>query len=204
VKGLARGYDALNTVLFLPAGGSRAVRRALVDALDVRPGQRVLELGCGTGQVTELLIAAGAEVVAVDLTPDMLVGARRRAPTATIITGNALEVDLGGPFDRVVLSFFLHNFEGEDRRRLLHRVGDALADGGRIGILEWALPPGERKADLWRRFVRRLEPSPGAMQIMDGDLESDVADAGLAVGARRPVAGGRAQILVLSPPGARG
>ncbi len=199
MKGLARGYDALNTVLFLPAGGSRAVRRALVGALDVRPGDRVLELGCGTGQVTELLVDTGASVVAVDAMPDMLVGARRRAPTATILSGDALEVDPGGIFDRIVMSFFLHNFEGDERRQLLRRAHDALADGGRVGILEWALPAGARRADLWRRFLARLEPSPGAMQILDGDLEGDIADAGLQVVDRRPVAGGRAQVLVLSP-----
>lgn len=76
---VANAYDAVNAAIFLPSGGSRRVRQSLVNALEIRPGHRVLELGCGTGQVTARLLAAGADVVAVDALPSMLIGARRRA-----------------------------------------------------------------------------------------------------------------------------
>src|SRR5687768_17204506 len=99
---LAGAYDALNTLIFLPSGGSRRLRKRLVDALEVGPGQRVLELGCGTGQVTAELLAAGAQVVAVDRLPAMLAGARQRAPRAVFIEGDALEAEVEGAYDRVV------------------------------------------------------------------------------------------------------
>ena len=56
-------YDRINTALFLTVGGSRKVRAELVDALGVQGGSKVLELGCGTGQVTALLVEHGAEVL---------------------------------------------------------------------------------------------------------------------------------------------
>src|SRR5688572_13141762 len=197
---LAAAYDALNTVIFLPSGGSGRPRRMLVDALAIQPGHRVLELGCGTGQVTAELLAAGAQVVAVDRLPAMLTRARQRAPRAVFIEGDVFEAEVEGAYDRVVLSFVLHNFESEARIRLLRGATARLAHGGSIGVLEWALPSGRLRAALWRRFLRALEPAKGSVQdVLAGKLESDVANSDLQIARRQRVAGGRAEIVVLRP-----
>jgi SAM-dependent methyltransferase len=91
-------YDAITVAIFL--GGSRRLRHRLVDTLEVSRGHRVLELGCGSGQVTEQLVAAGAMVTAVDalpetkgLTPgDEGPDDRRRVPLA----GGRVGVPVGG------------------------------------------------------------------------------------------------------------
>lgn len=213
---LAAKYDALNTAIFLPSGGSRRVRQRFVADLDVAPGQRVLEFGCGTGQVTALLAASGGEVVAIDPLHAMLEGARRRAPGATFVEGDLFDTEITGEFDRVVLSFVLHNFTTDDRREALLRSARALAPGGRVGILDWAVPSGRIRATLWRRFLTRLEPSstdaevtdpdlerkylggeaPNVRDVLDGALTTDIAAAGLGIRTRRPVANGRAEILI--------
>src|SRR5690242_15239305 len=77
------GYDLLSRLVFAPVGGLDALREAALDAIDVRPGMRVLELGCGTGALTRKLLARGAQVTAVDWSGPMLQRARRRAPAAT-------------------------------------------------------------------------------------------------------------------------
>ena len=194
---LDRFYDALNTAIFLPWGGSRRIRRALVDSLEVSSRDRVVELGCGTGQVTELLVATGAEVVAVDQLPAMLVGAQRRAPQARIIEGDAMSAEVGGDFDRVVLAFVLHNFDGGGRVDLLRRSRSLLAEEGWVGVLEWGLPNGRWRSTAWRWFLHRLEPSPSVGEILDGALMADIAESGLRVVNGRRVAGGRARVLVL-------
>jgi ubiquinone/menaquinone biosynthesis C-methylase UbiE len=216
---LSMKYDAINTVIFLPAGGSQRVRQRFVSALEVSPGHRVLELGCGTGQVTALLLAAGAEVVAIDPLAAMLEGARRRARGATIIEGDLFDTEIPGPFDRVVLSFVLHNFDANGRTEALRLSARALAPGGQVGILDWAVPPGRARATLWRRFLTRLEPSSEAAEVTDADLErkhlggeapnvsaildgalhTDVRAAGLEVRSRLAVANGRAQVLIAHP-----
>jgi ubiquinone/menaquinone biosynthesis C-methylase UbiE len=196
---LATAYDALNTALFLPAGGSRRVRRTFVDALELRPAQRVLEIGCGTGQVTELLVAAGAEVTAVDALAPMIEVARRRAPAATFVEADATELVLTPDHDAVVLGFVLHNFDAGGRRAMLDQARAALGPGGIVGVLEWSLPRGAARAALWRRLLGRIEPSPSVAEILDGGLAADVAAAGLEIRRRSTTAGRRAQILVLTP-----
>ena len=193
---VATAYDAVNAAIFFTSGGSRRLRQSLVDALDIRPGHRVLELGCGTGQVTARLLAAGADVVAVDALAAMLAAARRRAPGATFLEGDAMDADVGGDYDRVVLSFILHNLAAEERIRLLGRAAAALAPGGRIGVLEWALPAQHLRSFLWRTFLHLLEPAAAVQQILDGALDSELPAVGLRVQLHRVVAGGRAQILV--------
>jgi demethylmenaquinone methyltransferase/2-methoxy-6-polyprenyl-1,4-benzoquinol methylase len=198
---LATRYDATNTLIFLPSGGSRRLRRQLVEALDVRPGQRALELGCGTGQATAELTAAGAQVVAVDALADMLVAARRRAPTASFVQGDAVGAEVGGGYDHVVIAFVLHNLDADGRVRLLRRAREALGRGGHVGILDWAVPSGAARGVLWRRFLAALEPSSTVPQILDGGLDLDIATAGLTIARRRRPAGGRTQLLVLTPEG---
>jgi ubiquinone/menaquinone biosynthesis C-methylase UbiE len=195
---LAAYYDMVNAALFWPFGGSRRLRQRLVDALDVRAGQRVLDLGCGTGQVTARLLAAGASVVAVDALPEMLAGARRRAPGNALVQGDVLEADVGGGYDRVVLSFVLHNFDGDGRVQLLRRAVTALVPGGRVGVLEWALPHGRLRTHLWRRVLAALEPSPTVAELLDGALDTDIAIAGLHVLRHEFAAGGRTRILILA------
>lgn len=88
---LGTTYDLINTAIFLPSGGSGRLRQELVDALEITPGERVLELGCGSGQVTARLLDAGARVVAVDALTAMIDAARRRAPQATFVHGDAFQ-----------------------------------------------------------------------------------------------------------------
>src|SRR6476469_9158731 len=74
---VAARYDLTNDVLSL--GQDRLWRRAVVRALDVRPGERVLDLAAGTGTSSEPFAAAGAHVVPADFSLGMLrVGKRRR------------------------------------------------------------------------------------------------------------------------------
>src|SRR6185436_548518 len=145
---VAAGYDLLNTFLWLP-GGSDRLRRRFVASLGIEPGDRVLELGCGTGLVTRHLGATGADVVALDRAPAMLAAARRRAPHAAFIAGDVRAAAVEGPFDRVVLAFILHELAPDVRADVLRRSADVLAPEGSIGILEWARPAGRIGGNVW-------------------------------------------------------
>ena len=193
---IARMYDALNAVLFATSGGSGRLRQHLVDGLALRSEDRVVEFGCGTGQVTERLVATGTHVIAVDALPTMLVAARGRAPQADFIEGDALTVDLPGSFDAVVLSFVLHNLDADQRRALLRRSRSLLRPDGRVALLEWALPRSALRARVWRSLLALIEPSTNVGEVLDGALTAELAATGLRVVQHHALAGGRTQLML--------
>lgn len=118
------------------AGRLRARRRAQLIALGARlgPGARVLEIGCGTGMFTELFAASGAELVAVDISEELLDRARARGiPNARFLCRPFEECELEGPFDAVIGSSVLHHL---DVVGSLTRIHALLKPGGRLSFAE--------------------------------------------------------------------
>ncbi len=100
--------------------------------LGVRP-LRVLDLGAGTGLLTEVLLAAGHEVVAVDPSPEMLAQLRARLPQVRTATGGAEAIPVpDGSVDAVVAGQAAHWFHPERAAVELRRV---LAPGGAVGFV---------------------------------------------------------------------
>ena len=69
--------------------------RAVVDALAIEPGTRVLEIGCGHGAAATYAIARGAVYTGIDRSPKMIAAARKRNPGAEFIEAHLEELDLG-------------------------------------------------------------------------------------------------------------
>lgn len=99
-----------------------------VDLLAPRPGERILDLGCGDGALTETLVAAGCEVVAVDASPEQVAAARRRGLDARVADAQALS--FVAEFDAVFSNAALHWMRAADT--VLASVHRALRPGGRF------------------------------------------------------------------------
>jgi ubiquinone/menaquinone biosynthesis C-methylase UbiE len=107
------------------AGRLRWSRRVKMLTGHVHPGQKVLELGCGTGYFTRSLASTGAEITAIDISPDLLEVARRDCPHANITfeIQNAYALSYSAEtFDYVVGSSVLHHLEIDAAIREIHRV----------------------------------------------------------------------------------
>jgi len=121
-----------------PAGRLRAKRRATLvsEGAKLKPGDRVLEIGCGTGMFTEIFATSGATIVAVDLSRELLDKARARN-----LPGNRVifvekpfeECDVDGPFDAVIGSSVLHHLEIDVS---LQRIFQLLKPGGFLSFAE--------------------------------------------------------------------
>src|SRR4051812_49953822 len=88
--GVAERYDLTNTVLSF--GQDRGWRRDTRAALALRPGERVLDVGAGTGISTEELGRSGAFAVGADLSTGMLRAGRRARPRVPLVAGDALRL----------------------------------------------------------------------------------------------------------------
>ena len=154
--GVARGYDRTNTVLSLRQ--DRIWRRAVVRALDLRPGETVLDLAAGTGTSTEPFADLGARAVAVDFSRGMLeVGARRR-PDIAFLAGDAVALPFAdGAFDAVTISFGLRNVV--DPRAALAEMLRVTRPGGRVVVCEFSRPVVPVFRTVYTEYLMRALPA---------------------------------------------
>jgi trans-aconitate methyltransferase len=80
----------------------------LVEQLDPQPGQRILDLGCGTGHLTQRIAACGAEVLGVDSSPSMIAMARQNFPKLRFQVADARSLTFETEFDAIFSNAALH------------------------------------------------------------------------------------------------
>ncbi|GAB2613728.1 demethylmenaquinone methyltransferase [Paractinoplanes abujensis] len=153
--GVAERYDLTNTVLAF--GQDRGWRRATRAALALRPGERVLDVGAGTGISTEELGRSGAFAVGADLSTGMLRAGRRVRAEVPLVAGDALKLPFADEtFDAVTISFALRNVvEVEGALRELARV---TRPGGRLVICEFSSPTFAPFRTVYMQYLMRSLP----------------------------------------------
>lgn len=153
---VAARYDLTNDVLSL--GQTRLWRRAVRDAVDARPGQRVLDLAAGTGTSSEPFRRAGAAVFPTDFSLGMLREGRKRLPHLPFVAGDALHLPYADAvFDAVTISFGLRNVADVDAAlRELLRV---TKPGGRVVVCEFSHPTFTPFRTVYVEYLMKALPS---------------------------------------------
>lgn len=144
---IAPVYDAMNRVM---TAGLDVRWRRLTAAAAVRPGDRVLDAACGTGDLAIADRKAGAShVTGLDFSEQMLARARRKAPLEWV-QGDLLALPFeDASFDAATVGFGVRNVA--DLERALRELRRVLRPGGRLAILEITQPRGPLKPffSLW-------------------------------------------------------
>jgi demethylmenaquinone methyltransferase/2-methoxy-6-polyprenyl-1,4-benzoquinol methylase len=145
-------------------------RRALVAAVDPRPGQRVLDVATGTGLVAFALARrGGCEVVGLDQSEAMLAGARARLARApelaeqiSFVQGEAERLPFGdGEFDALTFTYLLRYVD--DPPATMRELARVVKPGGRIGMVEFGVPGVAPLRVAWRVHTRVGLPALGRL-----------------------------------------
>jgi demethylmenaquinone methyltransferase/2-methoxy-6-polyprenyl-1,4-benzoquinol methylase len=157
--GLPARYDRLGAAMSF--GQDPRWRRALVTGIGPRPDQRILDVATGTGMVAaELIRRSGCRVVGLDQSEDMLARARTRAQRDPGLAGR-LELVRGeaerlpfadGEFDALTFTYLLRYVD--DRAATMRELARVVRPGGRIGMLEFGVPPFALPRAAWRAYTR--------------------------------------------------
>jgi len=165
--GLPAAYDRMGAALSF--GQDPRWRRALIDAIDPRPGQRILDVATGTGLVARGLARRGASVVALDQSEQMLAGARARlgkhprlASRITFLQGQAERLPFAdAEFDALTFTYLLRYVD--DPAATMRELARVLKPGARIGMVEFGVPDAASLRVLWRVHTRAVLPGAGRL-----------------------------------------
>ncbi|WP_371498680.1 demethylmenaquinone methyltransferase [Kitasatospora sp. NBC_00374] len=152
---VAAKYDRTNDVLSL--GQTRLWRRAVADAIGAEPGQRILDLGAGTGTSSLPFLEAGAEVVPCDFSLGMLTEGKRRHPELSLTAGDATRLPFAdGVFDAATISFALRNVQDTDAA--LSELYRVTKPGGKLVICEFSTPTWTPLRTVYTEYLMRALP----------------------------------------------
>jgi demethylmenaquinone methyltransferase/2-methoxy-6-polyprenyl-1,4-benzoquinol methylase len=172
---VASRYDLMNDLM--SGGVHRLWKDAMMDWLAPRPGQRLLDVAGGTGDIAFRFLrrAPGAAATVCDMTESMLLEGQRRAEAESFadrldwVVGDAMALPFDdASFDVYTISFGIRN---------VTRIGDALAEafrvlkpGGRLMVLEFSQIPNEALQWAYDRYSYNVIPALG--QVVTNDRDS--------------------------------
>jgi|GEM_PF-2278811 len=177
-------------------------RRRVGSILNAVPfGSKVLDLGCSSGFISNLLTVKKCQVTGVDIRSECIDFAKTNS-NASFLTASILDLDLGETFSVVVCSDVIEHFQKEERSKVLQVIDKHLQNGGQVilttpGILSHIIEPVWK---LWRRFK-----NPGVVFDDEGTHELvSKLEITKALGSNyhqvksAPICGGLVNLLVLS------
>ena len=157
----------------------------LLDQAALQAGERVLDLGCGTGTLAIQAKRARPEasIVGLDGDPEVLERGRRKATAAGVLVefdeGHSTELPYAdSSFDVVLSTLFFHHLTGPDKRRTAAEVARVLKPGGRLHVADWGRP-ADPAMRLLAVSIRLLDGFEQTRDNLAGNLPQVFEGAGL-------------------------
>ena len=175
-----------------------SLRREVVRLANVAPGSSVLDVATGTGAQAFAFAPTTKEVVGIDLSEAMLRIARRKNRFSNVTFKEADATSLpfeDHSFDAACISFALHEMPNSIRERVVREMARVTTPGGRIIIVDYALPHGRLARAIVYRIVKLYERDHYA-SFVKLDLEALLRRTGIVPEERHPVVGGLAAVFM--------
>jgi ubiquinone/menaquinone biosynthesis C-methylase UbiE len=163
-----------------PAGNK--MRATVIDALELKPGMRLLELGCGSGRLAIQIKRTypDVEITAVDGNRDIMKVAKNRAGQAGVdidfVLGDFTTCPLEGTYDRVYSTLVLHHLNLEAKQEVFARIRALLAEDGKLVVADFTghhHGPGQA---ILSKLSTLSDPLGGKRSNHDGSFEAAMRD----------------------------
>lgn len=157
---IAPRYDLMNRLM--TAGLDQRWRVQALDAIALGPGDRLVDIACGTGDLSELARTRGAQVIGMDFAREMLRGADRRGIDAGFVQADVAALPLAdGAVTAITCGFALRNFVSLGTA--FEQMARVLEPGGRLAILEVDRPSFTPIRLGHALYFDRIVPKLGAL-----------------------------------------
>ncbi len=193
-------YDAISRVSALSVGGETRFRQLALQSLVIQPNTQVLDLCCGSGQATQILVQHSQAVTGLDASPVSLERAHHNVPQATYV--EALAEAMPFPkehFDLVHTSMALHEMQPEQCQQIIAEVYRVLKPGGQFALVDFHVPTNRLFWPGLMLFFALFETET-AWQFLKTDLPAVLTQVGFHVDHTCLYAGGSLQVIQAEKP----
>ena len=193
-------YDGITKLTAISVGGEARLRRLALQNIDLQPQTHVLDLCCGSGPVTQVLVQHSGHVTGLDASPKAIARAQINVPQATFVEGFAEAMPFAdASFDVVHTSMALHEMAPDLRSQIVQEVYRVLKPGGIFTLIDFHSPTNPIFWPGLALFLWLFETHT-AWELVRSGLENALAKTGLQVDSTTYRVGGSLQILLAHKP----
>ena len=188
-------YDSISRLAALSVGGEARFRQLALQNLKLQSDTQILDLCCGSGQVTRFLVSFSENVTGLDASPLSIQRCQKNVPNATYIKAFAEDMPFADNlFDVVHTSAALHEMQPEQLRKIIAEVYRVLKPGGVLTLVDFHSPTNPIFWPGLAVFFWLFETQT-AWELLKTDLPGLLTDYGFDVGKPSLYAGGSLQVI---------
>lgn len=188
-------YDGISRLAALGVGGEQRFRRLALEGLAIAPDTQVLDLCCGSGQATQVLVQQSHQVTGLDASPLSLRRAQQNVPQAKYVEAFAEAMPFGDrQFDLVHTSAALHEMNAQQLQQIVQEVHRVLKPGGTFALVDFHAPTNPLVRPGIALFLLLFETET-AWALLQMDLAGYLAAAGFRITHHTLHAGGGLQVI---------
>ncbi len=188
-------YDGISRLAALGVGGEQRFRRLALQGLAIAPDTQVLDLCCGSGQATQVLVQQSNHVTGLDASPLSLRRAQENVPQAKYVEAFAEAMPFGDrQFDLVHTSAALHEMDANQLQQIVQEVHRVLKPGGTFALVDFHAPTNPLVRPGIALFLLLFETET-AWALLQMDLAGYLAAAGFQITRHSFHAGGGLQVI---------
>ena len=177
-------HKIADSLFYLPLGGEVSFRRKCADFIDVAPGDSVLDICCGSGNLIAFIANqhVAANFTGVDISEIQIKKAREKNPDATLRVASAASLPFeSSTFDNCIISFGLHHVEERTRLEALKEAHRVLVPGGSLYIFDYNIPE-KGLGRFAATIMTKLDNKGSAFQMLYGNkLMRDIEKTGFSI-----------------------